>query len=404
MRRLLLTVTACIAGCGDSASAPSDGGGPDGFQSAPHAELPVVIGHNHVVLPNVHLITVTYEDYALRNDVEAFGDAVVASQWYRNSVAEYGAEPGVHAAKVKLGHSPLSLSRNEINAQIQQLIAQGVAENVPAGNVLFAFYVPPTVVRTFGAATAPVDDAPAEDATLPVAHKARRAARARSTRLPPSSYHTVIEYNHVRYPIMVVLDDGTGLAATTFTAGRLLVNTATNPFYAPDDGWYADPLQEDDTWTLTSGEIADLCEGEAAVTLDGLHFAVPRVYSNVALDGHKVPCQPSSPDEVFTDVYAEPSQIQAVPRGSDVTFELTGWSNRPVDDWNLRTRRATASRLTEAEMEPLLSSPVINNNRKVTLTLHAPETANVGDTGAVYVLSGPNDHPWAVGFVVTEAR
>jgi hypothetical protein len=36
----------------------------------------------------------------------------------------------------------------------------------------------------------------------------------------------------------------------------------------------------------------------------------------------------------------------------------------------------------------------------VTLTLHAPADALPGTTGGLELLSGGNEHPWAVGFVV----
>jgi hypothetical protein len=51
-------------------------------------------------------------------------------------------------------------------------------------------------------------------------------------------------------------------------------------------------------------------------------------------------------------------------------------------------------------MNPQLSSTTINNNTTVTLTLHAPREASQGTIGGVYILSGTNEHPWAVGFVV----
>jgi len=36
----------------------------------------------------------------------------------------------------------------------------------------------------------------------------------------------------------------------------------------------------------------------------------------------------------------------------------------------------------------------------VKLTLHAPIDAPLGAAGGVYVLSGVNLHPWAVGFII----
>ena len=56
--------------------------------------------------------------------------------------------------------------------------------------------------------------------------------------------------------------------------------------------------------------------------------------------------------------------------------------------------------LSADEMRPELSSDMINNNVTVQLTLHAPLEAASGTTGAVEVLSGDTQHPWAVGFIV----
>jgi hypothetical protein len=92
--------------------------------------------------------------------------------------------------------------------------------------------------------------------------------------------------------------------------------------------------------------------------------------------------------------------MQVIKRGGSLTFELTGWSSQPVPDWELRTRAADFSKLTEEELRPEFTSTTINNNVKVTLTLHAPLGAEFGVAAGVYVLSGPDAHPWTVGFVV----
>src|SRR5947209_5309488 len=46
-----------------------------GFAPAQHTPLPVVIPHNHTVLKNVSLVTITYANYPDRAAVDAFGDA-----------------------------------------------------------------------------------------------------------------------------------------------------------------------------------------------------------------------------------------------------------------------------------------------------------------------------------------
>jgi hypothetical protein len=214
-------------------------------------------------------------------------------------------------------------------------------------------------------------------------------------------YHEILRVGPLRIPIAVVLDDGSDLATTTVAAAHQLINAATNPYDPPTDGYYADPPMTD-PWSLVLGEVADLCERETPIAMDEEHprFAVPRVYSNHAAASGGSPCTPLGADDVWTDVSAEPSRIQMVPRGESVTFHLTGWSTQPVSDWTLRTLRADVSNLSEAEMDPELSSDTINNGRKVMLTLHAPQSATSGAVGGVYVLSGPSSHPWVVGFVV----
>jgi hypothetical protein len=124
------------------------------------------------------------------------------------------------------------------------------------------------------------------------------------------------------------------------------------------------------------------------------------VYSDRAVAAGDLPCVPATASDDWSDVSAKPSQIQRIEPGDAVTFELTGWSTREMPDWMLHTRVAERSDLSEADMRPQLSSATINNRLSVNLTLHAPSDAAPGTIGGLYVLSGPNFRPWAVGFVV----
>jgi len=83
-----------------------------------------------------------------------------------------------------------------------------------------------------------------------------------------------------------------------------------------------------------------------------------------------------------------------------LTFTLTGWSTRPVPDWNLTIEKAERSDLTLDDMRPSLSTTTINNNTGAVLTLHSPPGAPEGAIGGVIVRSGPTGRPWAVSFVV----
>lgn len=367
MRCSSMVLAVCLWACGDN-ELPSSDAAPEvqRFHPAGHAPMPLVLQHAGIVLSTVQLVTITFDDYADRAQVEAFGNAIVGSSWYRSAGLEYGLNPGTHL-QLTLGHAPKSLTRDQLEAQIKQLLTGNIASKQVATDAqpLYMLYVPPTVTRGMG--------------------------------LADRGYHDSIMVGNVRVPIVVVLDDGSGLATTTLTAARLLINAAANPYRRPMDGYYVDP-QTTDPWSLVLGELADLCDGEDPIVEDG--FTLPKVYSNRAAAAGKSPCKPFVPDDTWSDVSAEPSKITMIPKGGSVTYRLTGWSTRELPDWKLHTHVADLSQLTEDEMRPELSSDTINNNRSVTLTLHAPATAASGTVGGVYVLSGDKMHPWAAGFVV----
>ena len=330
--------------------------------------MPPVLPHAGVVLSNVQLVTLTFDDYAARTEVEDFGDVVVQSPWYKNVGMEYGVGAGAHRGKIALGPAPASITREDIESRVKQLITAGTAPKPTAnGNqLLYLVYVPPDVERS-----ADLDDI--------------------------RGYHQMSRLGGVPFAIAVVLDDGRGLARTTSTAAGQLINAATNPYDPPMDGYYADPPMTD-PWSLIHGEVADLCNGENPI-MEG-SFTVPRVYSGAAAETGGFPCKPVVANDAWTDVSPDSTKMQMIPRGGSVTFKLTGWSTQQLPDWRLRTHVADFSRLTEAEMSPVLSDDMINNSTSVLLTLHAPATAESGASGGVYVLSGENVRPWAVGFIV----
>jgi hypothetical protein len=168
---------------------------------------------------------------------------------------------------------------------------------------------------------------------------------------------------------------------------------------SPSDGWYADP-PESDPWSVVRGEVADLCEQAPAQPLDDEHPAllVPRVYSNRA--STTGPCVPAAADEIWVDVTADPTRIPSVPRGGEVLFRLTGWSTQQTFDWPVTVLETETSGLSYLAMSPELNVTGINNAHRAVLILHAPSNADIGQVGAVYVLSGPSHNPWPVAFRV----
>jgi hypothetical protein len=368
MRRLAMALSACLWACGDNQAGRPGLELDAGFTPAPHAPLPTVYEHTGTVLSAMQLVTITYAGYAAAADVVAFGDAMVASSWYRSTGAEYRVYSASHRQQAVAGAPPARLDRSQIAAQIVQLINQGtvVPPDAVGNQVLYLVYVPPSVA--LGADLVGV-----------------------------RGYHDMVTLDGVRFPIAVAIDDGSGLATTTTRAAHQVIDAATDPYVRPNDGYYADPPQTD-PWSLLRREVADLCEGEDLVVEGG--FAFPRVYSNVAAIASMTPCTPVQPGDVWYDVTADPPQIQTIAPGGSFKFRLTGWSTGPLPSWNVRIRAAASSMLSLDEMRPELSSDMINNGQTVTLILHAPFEAAPGTTGGVAVLSGATEHLWAVGFVV----
>jgi hypothetical protein len=368
MRRLALVLSACLWACGDNQIGPLDLPPDTGFSPARHASLPKVIPHTSTVLSAMQLVTITYAGYAAADDVIAFGDALVASKWYEATGAEYGVSPAAHRQQVALGAPPAMLDRARIAAQIAEVITGSGAAPVDAiGNqLLYLLYVPHPV--ELGADLAGVH-----------------------------GYHEMVTIDGTWYAFAVVIDGGTSLAATTIQTAHQVIDAVTNPYLPPNDGFYSDP-PEKDPWRLMRREVADLCEGDDVVIEGG--FAYPRVYSNIAAATRMTPCTPVRSGDVYYDVSAEPSQIQTIPPGGSFQFELTGWSTGPLLAWKVRVRAAASSMLSYEQMHPEFSSDMINNGETVTLTLHAPDDAVPGTMGGLELLSGGNEHPWAVGFVV----
>lgn len=371
-------------GCGDNLAPPPDADLEVPFETAPHTLMPLVFSHAGVVLSEVQLVTITFDGHALRDQLEVFGDMVVRSLWYQSVGVEYGVSAGRHVKKLRLAAPPRQaqvpgepeppVTDADIRDLVIGLIERGELPAPPKqdNQLLYMVYIPPGVGFV----------GPSKVPGVP-------------------SYHEMVKLeNGAKFPLAVVVPIGDDLAAATTAAAHQLIDAATNPYEPPQDGYYTDPPMTD-PWSLVSGEVADLCEGENPVA-EG-EFALPRVYSNMAATAGKSPCVPFVPDDTWMDVSARPSQIQRVRPGESVRFELTGWSTRQLPPWQVSTVVTERSDLSDSDMMPRLSNNQINNRSMVTLTLTAPSDAVSGQVGGVYVLSGTNRRRWAVGFIVQTA-
>lgn len=366
-----LAFVALLVACGDHHAAPPDA--PDmmpdaGFATAAHTPFPAVLPHNHSILDHVALVTITYADYPDRAMVDAFGDAVVASSYYTMVGAEYGLSAGTHQSVHLTQNAPSTLKDTDIDTLMKQLVTNHTVPTTAGTQYLYMIYIPHSVTL---------------DASL----------------MGFYGYHTDTTAGQTRFAYAVVLDDGTGIDTTTVTASHELVEGATDPYFKTNpngDGWYTDPPLPD-PWYLIEGEVADLCNDEPFEHVGT--FAVQRIWSNTAAQAGMLPCLPNE-GEPWMDVSAAPATMPTIPKGGSAMFTLTGWSTADAPPWNLATYTADFSDLMKSEMAVQLSGQTIGNGTTVTVTLHAPNTATSGQLGGIYVSSGPNFHPWVVGFVV----
>src|SRR5258706_7631209 len=94
-------------------------GGSVPFVPAPHPSFPIVTRHTTGVFAAPELVTITYSDFAFRDQVAQFADFLVTSQWLDTVGAEYGVGHGVHLQSAPLPDpAPTTTSDSEIVALI----------------------------------------------------------------------------------------------------------------------------------------------------------------------------------------------------------------------------------------------------------------------------------------------
>jgi hypothetical protein len=333
--------------------------------------MPQARAHGAKIIAHPELVTITFTDDPNKAAFEAFGDAIVGSDWLTAVGADFGVGTGTHAAKVSLGAAPASLDYNGVQSLIESKITDGTLPAPDAGgdHHVYMLYVPRKV--TLGA-----------DLQGEYGHHGMGTAKGANV-----AYAVILDPSF----------NDLGVDEDTATAAHELIESATDPYDPPSDGWYVDPPLPD-PWYLLAGEVADLCDGEALIKSGT--FTVQRSYSNAAAAAGKNPCVPEDPDDSWNDITVEPATMPTIPAGGSATFTLTGWSTQPMADWSLSSYTADYSDLYDTDMKPSFTAKTINNGTSVMLTLHAPANAQSGQLGGLYIYSGDNYRPWPVGFIV----
>ena len=341
---------------------PPDLAGVDLFgYPAPHEPLPVMAKHSGTVLKKLHLVSVSYDDYANRDSMEAMGDFIFGSKWWDAVTSEYGIIGGVHEGTIHLpGAAPTMATSGDLLDALELALDAGNAP-LPTDNivdqVLYVIYISPTTV---------LKETP--NGTSCNDYYGFHGSRYRLGQT---------------YAFAIVADCGK-FEDVMATFGHELVEATTDPYSSPTDGYYVDVTLPSHWAADPYKENADLCEDEDYI-YEG-SFVMQPAWSNAAAAAGLAPCVPNN-DWPYFGFDVSPKTAPTVAKGSTVVFTITGWAMSPTNSWGVAADATLYSRLTTAQMKPVLSDLHVNNGTSITLTLTVPANAVSGNVGAVEVYS-----------------
>ena len=383
-RALVLVVV--LAGChGSTGAKPPDASAPDAdasvgidtppaFVPSPHRAIPPATHQSTAgTLSPMRLVTVVSGGDPLADQLFAFGDALVASQWFAAWATDYGiAAPSANLHVT----GPAIASGTQLDRAAVVAYLDGAGVPTPDGSTLYMLYLPSGVTL------------------LSLAEQANTNCRLFGAY--HARYHTGGDGFGVAQacapkPGETQLDVMTGLASHEIAEGA----SDTGP------GWGIVAMPRTTPWTSTvwaeiegsgNAEIGDLCAG-ARTHESGYQFQ--RIFSNTAAAANGDPCVPAIADPFFA---VDPTQDwTSGAAGTTVTIALAGWSTAATTDWVLRPTIVGSSdatiAFTASVSSPMLATfggktlPTINNGGTATLAITIPTGAVSGSWVAVQLNS-----------------
>lgn len=404
--RLLLALAGLVA-CGGEGASPGQGDGSPpaldaaaGFTPADHAHYPPLVLGAGGVIAHLRLVTIVPVGADLADQLFAFGEALVTSDWLGTIGDEYGAGPGTAVAVTGpelVAADPLG--RAEVEAYIQSAI-DGDPALAPDGTTVYALYLPAGVDL--------VGDE--ECGEGPDGHHAAFGAIGDGFAVVPRCQGIF----------------ASELEQLTLIGSHEIAEAITDT----GDGWHVDRPPESPGWRWTASpwlayngpsnpyqpnvENADLCNATRVV--EG-GFAYQRSFSNRAAAAGEDPCVPHL-QLPYYGVSTASDWYQAG-AGSAIDIPVGGWSSAPADDWIVTQRRQGGS--PDWTFAGRLAGPrattvdgtifqVVNDGERATLTVTIPPEAPVGSWQTFYLTSfrfdadghrGPAGddygHSWVVG-------
>ena len=373
--------------------------GVDAFSMAPHAPWPQLPPSSGAVLNPMKLVTIVAQGDPLADELQMFGQALVASDWWQTVGKDYSLGS---ASEIGVA-SPLSLPepahRADLEAYIEATL-DGRSDLQPDGHTIYMVFLPPSV-DVFD------DDLGIENTNC------KLYAGTHSAYQPVASDGSRGTLRIWGLAQRCGTPSSLELQSLTSTASHEIIEASTDPIPGQSVSLGTLGLQP---WTQPvwlaayDGEVGDLCTETQVVEGD---FTYQRIWSTTAAEAGGDPCVPHDSTQPYVNSSA-PQEWYATDTGGTVEIPITGWSDVLADDWLIAAHVSQASQsgftasVTSAVTVTLggTTYPGLNNGVDAQLTIHAPPSAPHGSWAAFsivserLVLGGDLAHTWPVGVYV----
>lgn len=322
------------------------------------------------VLSPMRLVVIVAAGDPLMNDLYAFADAAVTSDWYGTVTGEYGVSPPsatvVHLGGAAFPSGTAALTSDAVAAYVQQTLAAATNPPSPDGKTLYLVYLPPGVSLQNN-----------------VACKGPAAA----------AYHHEYGSGGDGFAVIQRCQNGfeTQLQQLTIVGSHEIAEAATDTgggwrVAAPDSTvpvWMSDPWLEYEDNRIT--EDGDLCIDTRI--LEGAYY-YQRAFSNAAAAAGGDPCVPSLPMPYY-GATTEKAWYAGI-AGGKLQILITGWSTAPTSDWIVRAAVQDTS-VAGAAWTAAAGGAVLNDGKGASLTVTIPADAASGDWASIYLLAERHD-------------
>lgn len=266
---------------------PLDHGAPSGTYPAFTPAMGQLKHNGGSVLKNPVIVTVTWAGDDKADQLEAFGDAVGAGQYWKDVTSEYAVSAAIsgepHHVRIA-DPAPASMSDTELATFVNTNVAK--AEGgwpVPAtGNVVYIVYLPKTT-------------------TLMLQGKSACAQGV-------GGYHDSTKVNGVSTAYAIVPRCGSQFDRVTLAASHELAEAATDPYPRSRPAW-SGFREEDLAWEFFQqfqSENGDACEfyrdSDLGAGDSDVGFSVQRQWSNASAKAGHDPCVPVYKGEKYFNV------------------------------------------------------------------------------------------------------